>query len=432
MMSRLQLAAVAVATAAVLAISSRRAAQVPAQPPPDEAAPLFDDTRLEDIHLLINTRDWEALKANFRGNTYYPADFRWHERTVRTVGIRSRGNGSRSGVKPSLRIDFDRYSTRQTFLGLKSVVLRNNTQDPSHLHERLSMLFFARMGIPAPRELHARLFVNNTYAGLYTIVEALDKDFLKRTFGENDGYLFAFDYPPDAAPYYFDYRGADPSNYVPLPFRPETNELDPRPEVIERMVYTINSVDSARFRTAIDEFLDIRGFIRFVAVESYLAEQDGVLGDWAMNNFYLYRRPQANEFTVLPWDKSQAFVLGVGVSIWHNILDVPDANRNRLITRLLEYPDLRNLYLDTLLEAARSASAITPPATRGWLEGEIDREVLQIGDAVYADTTKPFTNEAFEQDVESLKVFARERPAVVIAEVTRSRAAAVGLLRPTR
>ena len=94
---------------------------------------------------------------------------------MRNIGIRSRGNGSRSGVKPGLRVDFDRYAIAQKFLGLKSFVLRNNTQDPSNLHERLSMLFFRRMGLPASREVYARLFVNNEYRGLYTIVESVDK-----------------------------------------------------------------------------------------------------------------------------------------------------------------------------------------------------------------------------------------------------------------
>ena len=148
-----------VAALALLMVVARPSAQAP---PPDAAAPLFDDTRVEDINLLINSKDWETLKENYKGNTYYPADWRWRDTTVRNVGIRSRGNGSRSGVKPGLRVDFDRYSTKQKFLGLKSVVLRNNTQDPSQIHERVSMLFFARMAVPAPRELHARLLVNNT------------------------------------------------------------------------------------------------------------------------------------------------------------------------------------------------------------------------------------------------------------------------------
>ena len=55
---------------------------------------------------------------------------------VRNVGIRSRGMGSRSGIKPGLRVDFDRYTTDQKFLGLKSFILRNNTQDASNMRER--------------------------------------------------------------------------------------------------------------------------------------------------------------------------------------------------------------------------------------------------------------------------------------------------------
>ena len=108
-------------------------------------------------------------------NTYYPVDFKWGTTTVRNAGIRSRGTGSRSGEKPGLRLDFDRYTSNQKFLGLKSLVFRNSTQDPSNMHEQLSMLLFKRLGLVAPREIYARLFVNNAYAGLYSIVESIDK-----------------------------------------------------------------------------------------------------------------------------------------------------------------------------------------------------------------------------------------------------------------
>ena len=42
------------------------------------------------------------------------------------------------------------------------------------------MALFARLGLPAPREAHTRLYVNGEYAGLYSIVEAVDKVFLDR------------------------------------------------------------------------------------------------------------------------------------------------------------------------------------------------------------------------------------------------------------
>jgi len=383
----------------------------------DEAAPFFDDSQLEDIHLLINSRDWETLKATFRSNTYYPADFRWRGTTVRNVGIRSRGNGSRSGTKPGLRIDFDRYSTRQKFLGLKSVVIRNNTQDASHLHERLSMSLYRYMGLAAPRELHVRFFVNNAYAGLYTLVEAVDKDFLRRVYGENDGYLYDYDYDPAAPPYYFQYLGPDPGLYVPKPFNPETNETNPRPDVIERFVNTINSASAATFRTEIEEFLDVRTFLRYVAIEAFLAETDGFLGDWGANNFYLYRPQHQNRFTIIPWDKSHAFAAAPTLSVWHNITDVPAENRNRLMTRLLDQPDLRTMYLDFLEETARAAT--------GWLERELDRQLAQIRDAALADTLSPFTQAEFLEGVDAIRTFARQRPGIVLAEVAATRARVV-------
>ena len=85
----------------------------------DPADPFLDGSVLHDIFLTMNSRDWASLKEHFLDNTYYPADFKWNGQTVRNIGVRSRGTGSRSGVKPGLRVDFDRYTTDQKFLGLK-------------------------------------------------------------------------------------------------------------------------------------------------------------------------------------------------------------------------------------------------------------------------------------------------------------------------
>src|SRR4026207_666159 len=118
--------------AAPCRITSAQPAPVPA---PDLSEPFFDDTVVHDIRLTIHTKDRASLKANYLDNTVYPCDFQSNNQTVRNVGIRSRGTGSRSGIKPGLRVDFDYYSTNQKFLGLKSVILRNNTQDSTNMRE---------------------------------------------------------------------------------------------------------------------------------------------------------------------------------------------------------------------------------------------------------------------------------------------------------
>ena len=80
---------------------------------------LFNNTTVQRLDLELHSSDWSKLKENFQTNTYYPADLVWNGQTVRNVGIRSRGRGSRNEHKPGLKIDFDRYSANQKFLGLK-------------------------------------------------------------------------------------------------------------------------------------------------------------------------------------------------------------------------------------------------------------------------------------------------------------------------
>jgi spore coat protein CotH len=181
-------------------------------PPPSPSAPLFNSDVVNRLDLQLHSADWEKLKQNFQENDYYVTAMIFNGETVRNTGIRSRGFGSRDPRKPGLRVDFDRFATDQTFLGLKSVVLDNLTQDHSGIHETVTMKLFARLGLPAPREAHVRLYVNNNYIGLYAVVESIDKALLARVFGsigddvQNDGYLYEYNY---VDPWTFTYFGPD-------------------------------------------------------------------------------------------------------------------------------------------------------------------------------------------------------------------------------
>ena len=396
------------ATLAMTAISAR--AQAPAGL---DAAALFDDGQLQEIRLVVNPRDWANLRATFQLNTYYAAHFMWRGQIVRNVGIRSRGTGSRSGTKPGLRVDFNRFDPAQEFLGLKSVILRNHVQDPSQLHERIAMRLFARAGVPSPRQAHVRLYVNDAYAGLYSVVESVDKVFLRDRFGQDGGYLYEYDSNPGDAPYRFEDRGPQPSAYSPMPFKPVTHELNPDARPIADMARAIAQTPDGDFLRVLSGFIDLEGFVAHVAVEAFLAEIDGVLGDWGMNNFYLYRFEGTSRSTLVPWDKSEAFKGGVSASIWRNVDDVPPENRNALMVRAMREPALRAVFLDTLLRCAELAGT-------GWLELEIGRAADQIRDSVREDTAAPFPFHEFEEDVERLLDFARSRSDIVREDVRRS------------
>lgn len=393
-------------------------------PPPtlfhiDSTDALFNGAVVHDVELRVNESDWETLKQHYLDDTYYPADVEIDNVIVRNIGIKSRGSGSRSGTKPGLKIDFNQYTSGQDLFGLKSLVLRNNTQDPSNLHERLSMLLYSRLNMPAPREVFARFWVNKEYAGLYTIVEPIDKSFLRRVFGENAGYLYSYDYPNGTAPFYFEDHGADASHYVPVPFSPETHSSDAQPEIIAAWIEAINRSSDAGFRDAVAPYVDLATFVRFVAVEEFLADDDGVLGNWGMDNFYSYRPQNGARFTLLPWDKSDAFIVGPEASVWHNITDVPAAQQNRLMARALALPDIYAAYTAALRECVATTTApdAAMAGTSGWLESEIRREYAQIHDLAHADTVKPYTNDQFEQSIQALIDFAQRRGALVLGSL---------------
>jgi spore coat protein CotH len=423
------------ATAAAVASFAQTPTPTPTPTPipaPDPADRFFDDSVLHDIFITINSRDWSSLKEHFLENTYYPSDFKWNEITLRNIGIRSRGTGSRSGVKPGLRVDFDRYTTDQKFLGLKSFILRNNTQDVTGMRERLSMLMFRRLGNIASRETHARLYINNAYSGLYTVVESIDKTFLQKQLNENGGHLyeFAFDNSETVAqtPFDFGYPGSDPALYAPRPFKPETLEDDPQGEVLERLFWTITVASDAVWRTAMEQYLDLKKFVRFLASESFVAEEDGLTGDYGPNNFYFYRFENTSKFMFLSWDKSNTFWESPFYSIFRNIDDGPEAKRNKLVLRALRDTELRELYLNTLLEAAdfalsppEAGQAATSPTIK-WLEAEVEKEYQQIRVADGLDTVKTHSNGQFESGVEELRNFARLRSEQVRLQVAADRA----------
>jgi hypothetical protein len=226
---------------------------------------------------------------------------------------------------------------------------------------------------------------------------------------------------------------------VPVPFKPETHEADPHAEVMERFVWTVDLAGDAAWRTSIAEFLDLNAFIKRLAVENFLAEEDGLTGDYGPNNAYIYRFENSNRLVFIPWDKSNTF-WQTNYWVFRNLDDGPPAKRNRLATRALAYPDLRELYLNTLLECAKSVDAdpdltpngdapsadtlLVPPAEGmpGWLEAQVTRQFAQVKTAALADPVKPYTNDEVAESINDLITFARERSANVRDQVAADRA----------
>jgi spore coat protein CotH len=408
---------------AIAALSVPTGAQLPGPvAPPLPSAELFNAHVVQRIDLQVHSADWEKLKASFQENTYYPAAMVWNGQTVRDAGIRSRGLGSRSGTKPGLRVDFDRYAQDQEFLALKSIVLDNLTQDPSAIHETVTMQFFARLGIPAPREAHARLYVNNRYVGLYAVVEAIDKRFLARVYGsigddvQNDGHLYEFDY---LDPWTFNYLGSALEAYAAR-FDPKTHENKSNAELygpIENLVRLANELPPEQFTSTLGTHIDWPAFMRYVAGQNFVAQNDGFLGYAGMNNFYFYRLENSLKHVFLAWDEDNAF--------WGP--DYPLTMRhedNVLMRKAMQVPELRDMYYGALAEAFRLADEPTGPAAISWLEHEVRRQSDLVYDALQQDPAKPYTIEAHETARAAMVLFSQNRSRFVSEQM--------GLAQPAR
>jgi spore coat protein CotH len=362
---------------------------------------LLDGSALHDVWIHINARDWQDLHTHYQDGTYYPVDFEWQEVKLRNSGIRVRGNTTRNDHKPSFRIDFNRYIDGQDLVGLKAIVLNNAWHDPSMLHDDLSMLMFRRMGIPAPRQAHVRLYVGaaREYAGVYVISEEVSKTFLTANFGEDNGYLYEF-HRQDGDNYGFQEQ-PDLGWYVPR-FGPKTHETESIANLympVRSLVEAVNEARQDKLEDRLGDYLDVRTFITELAVQNFLAQTDGLVGGVGMNNFYLYRFAGKKLSMLIPWDQDNSF----------SRIDVPPSEQmgtNVLTSKIWNEPKYRNAYLARLLDVADLVSS-------GWLEQEAVRQYEQIRAAVYEDPLTPYSRDEFDQANAFVQQFARGRGDVV-------------------
>jgi hypothetical protein len=376
----------------------------------------FNGASLQEVRIVMSSRDWQTLKARAAENTYYPADLTWNGVTVRNIGIRSRGSATRNGIKPGLRVDINHYVTNQEFLGLKAFSLDNMYSDSSLVRETVTMKMFEKMKLPASREAHARVYVNNEYAGAYVVIEAVDRTFIERLFGEEEanvergGYLFEYEW---MSPYHLEYLGPDLELYAAM-FKPQTRDTDSIANIyapLEEMIRTINESTDDDFAAAAGKYLDLGLFIKHLAVETFMVEWDGVVGFAGMNNFDLYRfRNGLSQF--IPKDKDAALA-----SLEDSVIFRFDSNV--LVRRAMMVPALRQAYLDAMRQCVALAGEPAPDDPRGWLEREVERQVTLVTPAIADDPVFPYTFDEFLAMSATLVEFAQRRPPYVDCQVSQ-------------
>lgn len=373
----------------------------------DPADALFNENAVQTIRLTMAPADWQTLRDRYLENIWFPATFEWEGNRVDNVGVRSRGFASRSPIKPGLKITFSHFVRGQQFLGLTSIDLKNVVFDPTMMKNRLAKKVFQAREFVAPRIVHARVYVNGEYRGLYELQEAVNKAFLRSRFSDDRGNLYKVAIR-NVFGYYFEWLGPDPGAYIPDLFKPETNETSLDPSALIGLIDAINNSTDGGFIDAVGRYIDWDTLLSFLATDNALAESDGLIGDYGTNNYYLYQFDGTTKFTLIP-DDNKTNTSEPAFAIFHN------ADRSVLTQRAFLFPSLRTLYLRHLEEAVNQWVNAT------WLVPKITATRSQILQAARDDPYKPYSNEEFESAINEMIDFATTRPASLRRQVLAGR-----------
>jgi spore coat protein CotH len=360
----------------------------------------FNENTLTSYRLRMEPADWDAIVADPFNNTWRRAVLEWEGETWNDVAVRPSGQRSRipGNPKPSVRLKFNFFVPERKFHSrfLTGVKLGSDTNDSSMIRRRLEDGIYRASGLPAPRSVHARLYVNDAYKGLFLVEERLNRGFVKEHFGATINQMY--DFAPDLEAFAghnddVTWAGPDPGLYVPHLFVPQLRELDPAnpdlkvafPDQVRDFIDTVNNQPWS----AIARAVDIDHFCRFMAAEVVTAEADGYVSfrasgspPFRSSNFRIYPNPGSGKWIVLAWDREtgywaarESITTGFDQRILTRNLILADpgtlATYKEILGRLLQGPASvasMNARIDHIVDQVREAAAEDPFKTAGSTE----------------------------------------------------------------
>ncbi len=334
---------------------------------------LFGLTRVVPLHIEIAADEYHAMQppapAGGPGGTppaprprqpgerqgernLFGVEFPWASgavtaegKTFQGVGLRYAGNASymasAGGLKRSFLVDLDRADHAELH-GLHAMQLQAGALDPTKAREALAFALFREAGVPAPRTALAEVTLTvpgehqKAYLGLYTLVEPVDRAFLKDRFGTDRGLLLR---PQGLRG--LDFLGDDWEKYRG-PYRPLTEPTADETRRLIEFVRLVQRGDDEQFRKEIASYLDVDKFLRFMAVQALIANADGFFT--LAYNYSLFLDPNTNRFVFIPGDQELSFanflMMGSAEQLMDMSLARPYGGQNRLADRLLAIKDV--------------------------------------------------------------------------------------------
>ncbi len=369
-----------------------------------------------DIKLYFKENTWDVLLDSLKqiGNDdRLSGDALIGAVRYKGIGVRYKGNSSYFSVRKSgsAKLPFNikvNFSEKEAALpgGYTTLKLANNFRDPSFLREVLAYELAGKY-MPAPQANFARVFVNDTFVGLYSNTESVDKPFLQRHFDDGKGSLFKCDpadwnikMPPDCPPSdhaSLQHLGQDPTCYQSIYEMEQGNWQD--------LIHFTEILN--RSPEQLEQVLDIDQALWMLAFNNLILNLDSYLGKFC-HNYYLYK-DSAGIFHPILWDLNMAFggfrYNGVDEAALSDeklqtlspFLHYRERNNKRpLIMALLSNELWRKIYvahMRTMLDEQFANGALMQRAR------ELQRHVEQV---VQQDSNRLYTYEGFKMNIDTI------------------------------
>ncbi len=331
---------------------------------------LYDDSKIASIYLELPVASFNYMLDNLVNDQYTQARFIFddgqHRDTVQQVGLRLRGNTSLSAEKKSFKISFNAFVPGREYQGVRKLNLNGSHNDPTMIREKLFYEVWKKAGMPERRTAFVKVYVNQQYRGLYTDVEEIDKQWLTRAYGNNDGNLFKCTYPADLA-----YLGSNQSAYKTILNNPttraydlSTNEATDDYSHLVTLITALNQPVSANFPDQIGQILNVNAVLKAFALDVATGNWDDYF--YNKNNYYLYDNPNTGRFEFVTYDTDNTFGVDWLGKDWakRNALAWQQATEPRpLATKLLAVPVFHDQfvrYLDTITRFVTLPDSIFP------------------------------------------------------------------------
>lgn len=361
-------------------------------PPFAAGQDLYDDSMVREIRISFAQPDWQALlEQNVKSDTDIPATVTVDGTRLDSVGVRYKGHSSFNvpGDKKPFNITTDAFRKGQQLWGHKVFNLNNFFKDPTCVREMVGYQMAARY-LFAAKAAYVRLFINDTYWGLYLNVQQLSGTFLRDAFGDASGNHYKGDPRGDLV-----WQGPDTATYR-ANYELKTNEDRNDWSDLVGFIEKLNSLPPNRFHDEISALIDVDRVLWYLAFCNIMVNLDSYIGSG--HNYYLYHFPVDDRFHIIPWDLNE--VLGTfsqQLTIQQReqlpILYGQSNPARPLVAKMLADPDFRRRYIAHYRTIQRES--FTPEYWSPRIQAYQDL----VRDNLAADTKKLYPMDLFTRNV---------------------------------